>query len=96
MVTNVVTLNVVESVQTLLNTLTTSQHNGFPIVNRGENGQHSFIGLVLRSQVGWMAILLSFLFIGSYILTCRPMMRPTDCGYSPSAGISCRPGVALG
>lgn len=51
MVSNVVTLNAVESVQTLLNTLTT-KHNGFPVVNRGENGQTSFIGLVLRSQVG--------------------------------------------
>ena len=53
MVTDVVTLNAVETVQTLLSTLTTSKHNGFPVVKRGENGQISFIGLALRSQVGW-------------------------------------------
>jgi CBS domain-containing protein len=51
MVKPVVTLNECASVHTLLDTLSSSKHNGFPVVKRGENGQASFIGLVLRSQV---------------------------------------------
>ena len=52
MISPVVTLKEKESVQSLVETLTSNKHNGFPVIRESEHGQPaSFIGLVLRSQL---------------------------------------------
>ena len=51
MIQPVVTLDERASVRTLMETLNSNKHHGFPVVRRGENGQSSFVGLALRSQV---------------------------------------------
>jgi len=52
MISPVVTLKEKESVQSLIETLNSNKHNGFPVIRESEHGQPaSFIGLVLRSQL---------------------------------------------
>merc|ERR1712216_294051 len=52
MISPVVTLQEKESVQSLIETLNSNKHNGFPVIRESEHGQPaSFIGLVLRSQL---------------------------------------------
>ena len=51
MVQPVVTLNERTSVRTLIETLNSNNHHGFPVIRSVENGLSSFVGLALRSQV---------------------------------------------
>ena len=51
MISPVVTLKEKESVQSLIETLDTNKHNGFPVIRESDGQPASFIGLVLRSQL---------------------------------------------
>ena len=46
-----VTFQRVERVFTLLNTLKTTTHNGFPVIATGADGESYIMGIILRSQL---------------------------------------------